>query len=61
MNGEDPDAMIWRAIEPEWFDEPHRSSLQKALELGVEGVAAQNDDGRWLPVPPFDQRQEGEM
>jgi hypothetical protein len=56
MNGKSPDQMMWRELGAGDFEEPHRSSLQKALALNVEGIAKHDPVRGWCIVQPFDER-----
>lgn len=61
INGENPDQMIWREVDPEWFAEPTRSKVYDALASETEGVASLDEWGNWWPVAPFDRRDYQEV
>jgi hypothetical protein len=52
-HGGDPDTLLWREWPVEQLDDPERSIIQRALELGGQGLLTPDVLERWAFITPL--------
>jgi hypothetical protein len=57
-HGGDPDALMYRALDPEQLEDSARIAVEEALALGREGLVVCDSAGQWAFVSPLGERKD---